>query len=78
MVGITTFLCEQQMKDLQKEWKTIGSAGNQQSRLRIQFQDIQDQFWKRIKLMRKEMQLLELSDRIDSLRDDFDAAECLG
>lgn len=72
----TTSMCELQMKDLQKEWKTIGSAGNQQERLWGQFQSIQDQFWKRIKLMRKEMQLLELSDRVGRLRDDFDEAEC--
>ncbi len=73
-----TFSCEQQMKDLQKKWKTIGSAGNQQERLWEQFQYIQDKFWKRIKLMRKEMQLLEMSDRLGALRDDFETAEYLG
>lgn len=70
-----TSLCEMQMKDLQKEWKTIGSAGNQQERLWGRFQSIQDEFWKLIKLSRKEMQLLELSDRIGSLQDDFEAAK---
>lgn len=72
-----TFACEQQMKDLQKEWKTIGSAGNQQERLWKQFQYIQDQFWKRIKLMRKEMKLLEMSDRLGELQDDFETATYL-
>lgn len=72
-----TFMCEQQMKDFQQKWKTIGSAGNKQKQLGERFQYIQNQFWKHIELMRKKMQLLEWSNCLDDMRDDFKTASYL-
>ena len=72
-----TAQCKDEMKRLQAEWKRIGPAGNQENMLWKQFRSIQDQFWKRIKLINKEMQLISLSDYVDRLDSDFEDAKFL-
>lgn len=67
--------CKEEMKRLQAKWKTIGRAGDQDKLLREQFQEIQDQFWKHTKLEAKRMRLLDLSDALGSLEDDFECAK---
>lgn len=73
-----TYWCKQQMKDIQEKWKAIGSAGNKEKLLWDEFQNIQNQFWKHIKVVNKEMRLLEFTHHIGDLRDDFENAKFLG
>lgn len=62
------------MKCLQAKWKTIGSAGSHEGELWEQFQKVQNQFWEHIKLI-NEAKLLELSDDLSNLQDDFEIAK---
>lgn len=69
-----TFDCKRKMKEIQSDWKKVGSAGNQEKILRNQFKTVQDIFWKKIKLVNMEMRILELSDESSELHDDWEIA----
>lgn len=69
-----TFDCKRKMKEIQLNWKRIGSAGNQEKMLWNQFKTVQDIFWKKIRLVNIEMKILEMSDESDKLHDDFEIA----
>lgn len=69
-----TFDCQRKMKEIQSNWKRVGSAGNQEKILWNQFKTVQAIFWKKIKLMNMEMRIIELSDESADLHDDFEIA----